>query len=162
MQGRHSLSVPVVGPNERPGRNYGHYGERVYETEHLSVPRLARHLVDQLPREFTELWFSATVYRYRLAAPWIVDVEVFGLSDTDLEDHTFADTLMGQVTDLLDSYNWQQSGDSRFAGPNVVLLREFEQGQRKAGRVSVRRYYLTRKPRGWWEKVRSLATGWLR
>ncbi|ONI87348.1 hypothetical protein ALI22I_23285 [Saccharothrix sp. ALI-22-I] len=148
---------------------YPYIGRRFHETERLSVPQLARHLMDELPRQFGGLWFSATVYRYRADQPWTIDVQVFGVASNVLDSSHHSHRLMGRIAELIDEYNIteyandvSQFGTSRFMGPNIVLLHEYEQGQYKPGRVSVRHYYITDKPRRLWEKVRSFFTGWLR
>ncbi|MGH3861634.1 hypothetical protein [Actinokineospora sp.] len=117
------------------------FGSKYADTEHLSVPELARSLMDELPREFG-LLFSATVYRYEIAAPWIVDVEVHGLPLADLEDADQTNELIAHVTNWIDQYNYHREGTARFIGPNVIVLREFERHSRTPGRVSVRRYHL--------------------
>lgn len=171
MQGRDRTAVPESGPEQtaEDTSRFPFIGERFEETERLSVPQLARHLMDELPREFAGLWFSATVYRYRIDRPWTIDVEVFGVAPDVLSDSHHSRRLMAEIADLVDEYNVMEFandrskfGTSRFMGPNVVLLHEYEQGERKPGRVSVRHYYVTEKPRRLWEKIRSFFTGWLR
>lgn len=172
MQGRYRTTVPESGPKslgDEPTGRFPFVGERFAETEGLSVPQLARHLMDELPRECAGLWFSATVYRYRIDRPWTIDVQVFGVAPDVLDSRWNSDRLMHRITAIIDQYNameftngHSEFGTSRFLGPNVVLLHEYEQGEHKPGRVSVRHYYLTDKPRRLWEKVRSFFTGWLR
>ena len=133
------------------------------------MPQLARHLMDELPREFGGLWFAATVHRYRVDRPWTIDVQVFGVAPDVLDDPHHSNGLMRQIAELIDEYNvmeyandFSEFATSRFLGPNVILLHEYEQGEYKPGRVSVRHYYISDKPRRLWEKVRSFFTGWLR
>ncbi|WP_054044978.1 hypothetical protein [Alloactinosynnema sp. L-07] len=138
--------------NTTVGANYA-------ETEHLSVPGLARLLMDELPEQFG-LLFSATVYRYEIAAPWIIDVNVHGLPPADLESAESTNELIAYVTDWIDRYNLHRPCVSRFVGPNVIILREFERNTHTPGKVSVRRYHLrhpiTRRLRRLGEKLNGL------
>lgn len=138
--GRHRGSPPQVQSLTEPD-GVVRYGSKFADTEHLSVPELARLLMDELPVEFG-LLFSATVYRYEIASPWIIDVEVHGLPLADLEDADQTDELIAHVTTWIDQYNYHREDTARFIGPNVILLREYERHSRTPGRVSVRRYHL--------------------
>ncbi|SDC25227.1 hypothetical protein [Actinokineospora iranica] len=139
--GRHRGIPPQVRRTDGPGVG-DRVGSRAGETEHWSVPELARHLVTELHEQFG-LVVSATVYRYRIDAPWIIDVQAHGLPEGDLDDTpTGADRMVDRIVSWIDAYNEQRDGVPRFAGPNVVLLRQFERHSPRPGRVSVRRYHL--------------------
>jgi hypothetical protein len=145
MLGRHRSPVPSRGPEEKPGKYSDYIGSRFDETAHLtSVPKLARYLIAELPNRYESLRFSAIAYRYRLATPWLLDVEVHGMTDTDIRTTTPGLYIAEELADLLQDYNWDMDGDVRFAGGHVTLLSEHEQAERAPGRVVVRHYYLTR------------------
>lgn len=163
MLGKGRAPEPAIDPEMTPIPRSDFYGARTPETAHLtSVPRLAQHLVDVLPEEFEGLRFSATVYRYQSASPWLLDLVVFGLSDTEIDDIEQAWSITDSIQETLDSYNWDHHRACRFAGPSVVLLHEDEQTRRRPGRVAVRRYYLTRHLRPLVRVGRRVLWGWAR
>lgn len=138
--GRHRGIPPQMRGIDDP-ETIEHVGELAVAVDNLTVPGLARHLMDALPREFG-LLFSATVYRYEVAAPWIVDIHIHGLPAVWRGDDEHLDAVADNVRRWIDQFNLRREGAARFVGPNVIVLREYERHSHIPGRVSVRRYHL--------------------
>ncbi|MFD8494241.1 hypothetical protein [Amycolatopsis sp. NPDC059657] len=149
---------PVVSRKDRPGPNSEFFGRRAVETAHLtSVPELARHLVATLPDDYEQLRFSAVVYRYLTASPWLIDIAVFGVEDEHI-DTELGDMVLCNVGDTVESHNWVHNGVHRFARCSIVLLTDEQQATHQPSRVAVRHFHLA-------ERVRSLGqvlVRWLR
>lgn len=129
---------PPLPPNEPIAGDW--CGDEVAATEHLSVPALARHLMAVLP-ERTGLLFSATVYRHRLDAPWIIDVTASGLAAGETDDPRIVNDHVTAIASEIDRYNYAHQGRYRFVSL-VVMLRACERHTPEPGRVVVRRLHL--------------------
>lgn len=156
------MPVSVTGPEPTPGPpGEGFYGDRAEATKHIrSIPQLVHRILADLPNSIASMEFSAVVYRYEFAAPWIVDVFVSGVHPDDLDDRWRCELLIRAFIEEVERYNWADSNVIRFAGPNVVLLRPEERGHRP-GRVTVRRYYLRRVAPTMCDRLRDAVRGLL-
>ncbi|WP_157440585.1 hypothetical protein [Actinokineospora inagensis] len=137
-------------------------GQRVKDSAHLhSVPDLVRYLVaHELPERFVDVEFSATVYRHRMWAPWLVDIQVHGATVREDDDPNFLDILAHQVRHDVGQHDAVHHGIHRFGAVEVLVLAPGEPHRFRPGYVRVRRFYWGHLARGCWVLVRHLVGWW--
>ncbi|WP_092787219.1 hypothetical protein [Actinokineospora terrae] len=140
-----------------------HVGDRVRDSAHIpSVPALAGFLVrHDLPAQFTDMVFSATVYRHHLFSPWMIDVHVHGATVRADDAPGTLQRLADAIEDAVIGHNAIYHGRPRFGAVHAVVLEPTDEHHYRPGHVKVRRYYIAHRLADLADRARRV-TGWVR